>query len=441
MLDERSARPVASLLRGVCPRRVKRHVGQSGSGKTERLVSPLNWPGTCSVVRMARSTNRNRYRIGISGSYGGLNLGDEAILQSMIAQLRSSLPVELTVFSRDPADTRRRHGVEHVVAVRDLSRSEIKRELEPLDLFILGGGGILYDTDAETYLREVQIACAAKIPVMVYAASAGPLEQPSVRALVRDALNQVDVISVRDQHSRRLLEQIGVEREISVTADPAILLEPEPLTLDEIVHAEAIDPERCLIAMSVREPGPAAPGLALERYHELMANAADFVAARLNAEVVFFPLERRSLDVQHSHGVVARMRLAHQATVLKGDYSPGQLVSLLQHFQFSLGMRLHFLIFSALAGVPFVALPYATKIQGFLEQLELQGGGLEDASAGQLIASIDRAWDHRDELRQRVLGALLRLKEEARENNRLALDLLASSTSSAAFHAGGQHAS
>ena len=41
------------------------------------------------------------FRVGISGSYGGLNLGDEAILQSIVKQLRDSLLVEIVVFSRD----------------------------------------------------------------------------------------------------------------------------------------------------------------------------------------------------------------------------------------------------------------------------------------------------------------------------------------------------
>ena len=31
-------------------------------------------------------------KIGITGSYGGMNLGDEAILQSMIEQLRREIP-------------------------------------------------------------------------------------------------------------------------------------------------------------------------------------------------------------------------------------------------------------------------------------------------------------------------------------------------------------
>lgn len=40
--------------------------------------------------------------IGTSGSYGGLNVGDEAILTSAVMQLRAAVPgVEIVVFSRD----------------------------------------------------------------------------------------------------------------------------------------------------------------------------------------------------------------------------------------------------------------------------------------------------------------------------------------------------
>ncbi len=259
---------------------------------------------------------------------------------------------------------------------------------------------------------------------MVYAISAGPLVDPPLRARVRDALNQATVIAVRDRHARQLLEEVGVHRDVVLTADPTMLLEPEPLTLEEILHAEAIDPDARLIGFSVREPGPAAPNLNVEHYHRLLANAADFMIDRLDAEVVFFPMERRTFDVQHSHGVVGQMSHAQRATVLKCDYRPGQILSLLEHFEFSVGMRLHFLIFSALAGVPFVGLPYATKVAGFLEELRLQAPVLEHVSAGQLIAHIDRAWDQRDELRTRIQEALPELQQRAGANNQLAVRLL-----------------
>ena len=50
-----------------------------------------------------------RYRIGISGSYGGMNLGDEAILEGILSGLRTSVDAEVTVFSMNPPDTLARH--------------------------------------------------------------------------------------------------------------------------------------------------------------------------------------------------------------------------------------------------------------------------------------------------------------------------------------------
>src|SRR5436190_9958512 len=131
---------------------------------------------------------KDLYKIGITGSYGGLNLGDEAILQSIITQLRKDLPVEITVFSRDAEDTKRRHGVERAVSVRKLSRAEVTPEVERLDLLIFGGGGILYDAEAKIYLRELQIARELGVPAMLYAIGAGPLQDPTVQAAVREAL-------------------------------------------------------------------------------------------------------------------------------------------------------------------------------------------------------------------------------------------------------------
>jgi polysaccharide pyruvyl transferase WcaK-like protein len=122
---------------------------------------------------------KENIRVGITGSYGGLNLGDEAILQSMIEQLRREVPdVEITVFSRDAEDTKRRHGVERVVPVRKVSRAEVLPEVQRLDL-LLFGGGILYDAEARVYLREVQVAKEVGVPVMVCAIGAGPLKDPA----------------------------------------------------------------------------------------------------------------------------------------------------------------------------------------------------------------------------------------------------------------------
>ncbi len=363
------------------------------------------------------------YRIGITGSYGGLNLGDEAILQSIIAQLRKELPVEITVFSRDAEDTKRRHGVERAVPVRKLSRAEIAPEVERLDLLILGGGGILYDADARTYLREVALAKEKRVPVMVYAIGAGPLDDPSVQKEVADCLENVDVVTVRERSAQQVLEHAGVHREIVVTADPALLLKPEPLPRG-VLRSEGLEGRRRIIGMSVREPGVAAPDLDVNSYHALLANAADFMVDRFDADVVFVPMERSVLDSQHSHAVIAKMLRAQRATVLKGEYTSGQLLSLMGKFDFALGMRLHFLIFAAIQGTPFVALPYAGKVSGFLEALELPAPPLNLVNPGRLIAHVDESWDRKRSMHKRITESLPPLQERARQTNKILVELL-----------------
>ena len=368
-------------------------------------------------------TGKDVYRVGITGSYGGMNLGDEAILQSIIGQLRKDLPqVEITVFSRDAEDTKRRHQVERALPVRKLSRAEIAPEVEKLDLLILGGGGILYDADARTYLREVILAHEKHVPVMVYAIGAGPLDNPEAQAAVRDALEHAAVVTVREKRAQRVLENAGVHREIIVTADPALLIKPEPLPRG-LLKRERLEGRRRIIGMSVREPGVAAPGLDEKIYHGLLANAADFMVDRFDAEVVFVPMEP-VLDTQHSHAVIAKMLRAQRATVLKGEYTPGQLLSWIGRFDFSLGMRLHFLIFSAIAGTPFVALPYAGKVSGFLEALDLVAPPINLVNPGRLIAYLDESWDRRRSMRTRIGETLPPLQERARETHRIALGLL-----------------
>jgi len=306
------------------------------------------------------------FRVGISGSYGGVNLGDEAILDGILTQLRESVPVEITVFTRNAEDTLSRHRVEHAVTVRNLTRKEVSPIVKQLDVFILGGGGILYDGDAEVYLREVFLAHEFGVPVMVYAVSAGPLTEISARRAVRTALNSAAIITVRDRHGYRLLEDVGVEREIHLTADPALLLRHQELSL-EAIKAEGVEFERHLVGFNVREPGPAAPDIDPDEYYELLANAADFMIERFDTDVVFVSMEKT--DIRHSHAVAAHMQNSHRAEVLRRQYSPQQILGLVGHFEFVVGMRLHFLIFAAARGVPFTALPYASKVLGFLQDL------------------------------------------------------------------------
>jgi polysaccharide pyruvyl transferase CsaB len=361
--------------------------------------------------------------VGLVGSYGGLNAGDEAILTVAVAQLREAVEgVRIVVFSRDCEHTERHHDVDRVVAAREAVREDLLAEIERMDLMLLGGGGILYDREADAYLRVVRLAQAAGVATATYAVGAGPLERAADRASVTAALEEMRLVTVREKAAKRLLEESGLEREVIVTADPALLLEPEPFT-PEMLEREGLSEGHRLIGMSVREAGSAMSEMQAGEYHALLANAADFMADRFDARILFVPLERK--DIREAHRVIGRMGSPEHAWVLKRSYGPRQLRGLVEHLDLAVGMRLHFLLFAVTAGVPVAALPYATKVRDFLESLDVRSPDPERAGhAGALLSHIDRLWDGRAEQVEHVRERLPDLQQAARENVRLIVELL-----------------
>ncbi|WP_119678025.1 polysaccharide pyruvyl transferase family protein [Indioceanicola profundi] len=357
--------------------------------------------------------------IGISGSYGGLNLGDEAILSSAIQQLRAACPgVEIVVFSRNAEHTRRHHDVDRALNARTSMRQQILPEVQRLNLLLLGGGGILYDTEAQAYLREVELAHELGIPTFAFAVGIGPLKDRDERIAVRNGLNRMAGITVREVTAKRLCEDIGVQVPVEVTADPALLLRPEPFT-DEMLAAEGIPTDRPLVGISVRERGAAAPGLTASDYHDLVADVADFMIQRFDAEPVFVPMER--VDRNESHRVISRMAHPDRAYVLKRDYRPQQIMGLAQRLELVAGMRLHFLIFAAVTGTPLIALPYASKVQDLVSSLGIEHMPVETAKAGAFLARLDRLWDTRKDQKAVIAERLGQVQQLARRTVPLAL--------------------
>jgi len=346
--------------------------------------------------------------IGISGSYGGLNLGDEAILAAACEQLRATVPgVEIVAFSRDAGHTRSHQDVDRAVNARVALRAQIVPEVERLDLLLLGGGGILYDSEAQTYLREVAIAQECGVPTCTFAIGMGPLRDREERRAVRDGLNRMKAITVREVTAKRVCEEIGVSTPVHVTADPALLLSPADFP-DHLLIAEGIPLDRPLIGFSVREQGPAAPDLDRHAYHDLIAQAADFTIHRYDADAVFVPMEQA--DRREIHKVIARMAAPQRSHVLKRAYGPREALALVGRFQMAVGMRLHFLIFAAVNGVPLMPLPYASKVTDFLASLGLSRTPLEHEHPGAFLADLDRLWDGRAAQKAEITARLPELR-------------------------------
>ncbi|KWV30250.1 MULTISPECIES: polysaccharide pyruvyl transferase family protein [Micromonospora] len=351
--------------------------------------------------------------IGVLGSYGGRNLGDEAILTGLLADLREQEPnARIIVFSRNPAHTALAHPDVEAVPWEGVSRVDSAEVLGQLDLLILGGGGILYDREARRYLRVVRVAQERGLPLLTYAVGVGPLNDGVDTGMVRETLAGATEVTVRDQESRMVLEEAGLLNPITVTADPAFLLEPEDFPA-RLLREEGVPAGRRLVGLSVREPGRAAERLDVDGYHRLLAQIGDFLVQRIDAHVLFVPMERD--DIRHSHGVLSHMVAADRGRILHGDYSPRQVLGLMRHFDLAVGMRLHFLIFAAMVGTPFLPLPYAGKVFDLAQRLGVPAlRGVEREVEGPLLAEVDRLWDERDFRREATAQRVAEVCEQAR---------------------------
>ena len=205
------------------------------------------------------------------------NLGDAAVQEAVIANIRKRLPhVRLVGFSLVPDDTTKRHGIPcHPIRwwyptadeaepasggaasvdsplKRALTRVphlracgkpllDIAREtrfwirsygrLRQLDLLIISGGGQLGDlwrgpwSHPYTLFKFAVLAKLARRPVYFLNVGAGPLEHPLSRFFARWAVQLADYRSFRDHDSRDLVRSIGVTAETHVHPDPAYALE------------------------------------------------------------------------------------------------------------------------------------------------------------------------------------------------------------------------
>jgi polysaccharide pyruvyl transferase WcaK-like protein len=301
--------------------------------------------------------------------------------------------------------------VTETITWEGVTRDSIITALAGLDLFVLGGGGVLYDGEAPRYLQLVEAVQDCGIATFGFAVGAGPLRDPQDRAIVRTILNRMTDLVVRDQESKLVLQDVGVDRQITVTADPALLLPREEFP-EDLMECEGIPTNMRLVGMSVREPGGAAEHPDERSYHPLLAEVADFLVRRLDAHVVFVPMEQQ--DFAQSQTVLAQMSAPDRGRVLRGDYSPSQLLGFMEHLDFAVGMRLHFLIFAALAAVPFLPLPYAGKVFDFAQSVGAPTlAEVAKDQTGLLLAEMGRVWDEYPQRQDELQAQIAKLRSRA----------------------------
>jgi len=366
-------------------------------------------------------------KIMISGYFGFNNTGDEAILKSMVRAFKEKIPqVKIAVLSHNPLQTSQTYKVK---ALNRLHLIKIIRCLRNVNLFISGGGGLLQDSTGKGwsilyYLGLILITKTAKVPVMIYAQGIGPINKKINKLLIKWILNKVNLITVRDNHSKKLLNNLGVSGpSIYVNSDPVFLLKKKNINhiidnhpyIQKLVNSD----NRPLIGISVREYK--SNGSDSKR---IFAQAADYLIENYQAKIIFFPFQFDE-DVHINEEILSLMK--NKAEALKIKLEPEELLSVLSQLSLVVGVRFHSIVFSSMVNIPFIAFNYDPKVRYFVEDLGLSELLLEideDTSLKNFQEKIEYVIENNDKIKNILLEKVNNLEVKALANNELVFKFL-----------------
>ncbi len=343
-------------------------------------------------------------RICLAGYYGYDNLGDEAILYSLIEGIRSlKQNCEITVLSASPGETSRRYGVK---AVGRYNILKILSLLRDCDLFMSGGGSLIQDVTSFKsplyYLGLMRMADALADRTAFAFQGVGPLESNFLCSVAGSIIGAMDEISVRDEDSLKLLiDEIGLaERKVKKTVDPVFLLAPDISDVKEkgshegdCNHGRA---KHFKLGISVR------PWDDNSYLSETAAGLNMYIREKKSIEIKFIPLNYEK-DIEAVKFL--ERSLETDKVEISGPFSHLREVEKeMDDLDLLLGVRLHSLIFATLRGVPCVGIEYDPKVRSFLSQINLTPAGTtENISRKNLCQNFKMVENNRKKITGRQL--------------------------------------
>lgn len=359
-----------------------------------------------------------RVEAAILGYYGYGNSGDDALLRAITNDMKQVDPAFTPiVLSNNPEKTSRTYGVE---CINRFAPIQIFKALKKAKLFIVGGGSLIQDITSTKsllyYLYCIRTAKKRGLKVMLYANGIGPITKKSNEKRAAKILNMVDVITLRDSESAKLLEKMNVTKpEIILTADPAFSLKPADASSTDKILAELGIKEK-YVCMSVRNWSEGS-----DKVLEGIARMADYISQKHGLLPVFVPMQYTK-DKEVSEKIISLMK--QKGVFIDKALEIEKMLGLIARSEAVVAVRLHMLVFGALAKVPSIGIEYDPKVSSFQEYIGqpycIKPCDIENDS---YEAIIDKFMADRDKAAEKLNETVPSMKEKALENAKIAVNL------------------
>jgi polysaccharide pyruvyl transferase WcaK-like protein len=191
-----------------------------------------------------------------------------------------------------------------------------------------------------------------------------------MRRRIARALSAADLVIVGDPESRREVLRVPPDNDVSVAADPALLLEPA-------------DPSRAAFPTAFRRAlseGRRRVGVCISAQRAVtdvagLVQCLDGVLSQQPEARIFFLPMNPVTDAALMSGLRERLQQPERSIVLEGHHEPAVLALAASLMDVVVSSRLHLLILAANSATPIVGIGRGSKIETFLRPYGLEPAG------------------------------------------------------------------
>lgn len=383
-------------------------------------------------------------RITLLGNNSGRNLGDMAIMSSIMESLSKRMPnAEFYVPTIKPEWVRKHYGDRYNVKAVNVMPWTLSLRLLGLptlrclaksDVALICDGIIfgkkLFNPAFNYLITLVFLVPLARLlgcKMVCYSTGIGPFQDKISRLFAKWTIQGCDLVMMRERDSEKLTKDIGVTKPVELTGDAAFI---NPVSDDKvavsIMRELGLDPEKPAMAINATAYLDTwlNPNERLSDPKGLLKTiAAGVTQAQAQVSEPFQPL----IVCTHPMDEATCRELAEMcgAKVLTNStYLSHDIQAVIRKCGILVGMRFHSIVLASSVETPVVGLIYAPKVRGYLKLLQCEEFSLELASLTPqyLAQKLTEAWNARKELQERQRPVIGDLKEGAEH----AADLLCS---------------
>lgn len=311
-------------------------------------------------------------KILVCGNYGAGNLGDEMILEGILAMLKSQFPkAHITILSGNPIQTAKKYNCQSLPHFPSGIRSHFKNlltgnsatkmALEQCDYFILGGGGLFGGPEFQgnlVWLAQARAVLKAGKKLIMYGQSVGKISE-LLKNPVKEIFQKASLITVRDQTSQKNLQQLGIKKRIFLIPDLAF----------HNFHAPKKTKRKREVLICLRSLK-----ILPKNFKNELANFVQWLITK-NYSVKFINFQSGKNFDQRLHQSINR-QLKKSLPIITPK-NPEEVLEIFSKSQYAVSMRLHSIISAIKSSTPFIALNYAPKVWGILKDLKLSAQVVE----------------------------------------------------------------